>query len=717
MLYKSGEVCYDNADFGEEKEVMFLPGAKKVKYKILIADDSEMNRSILADMLENEYEILEAKNGKQALEVIQTYQHDLSLVLLDIVMPEMDGFEVLNEMNCRGYISDIPVIMISAESSASHVERAYELGVVDFISRPFDALIVRRRVDNTILLYAKQKKLMDLAARQIYEKERQSRLMIEILSHVVEFRNCESGLHIRRVRLLTELLLRHMTKRPDGYRFSLQEIATISTASALHDIGKIAIPETILNKPGRLTDAEFAVMQTHTQIGAKMLDDLPVHQEDPLIKAAYEICRWHHERYDGGGYPDKLKGDEIPISAQIVALADVYDALTSDRVYKKAIPHKMAVQMIQDGKCGIFNPMLISCFMEVADTLKVQLENDAVAEDPHRLRGVVEELLKREELPASARTLRLLEHERMKYDFIAALTGDIQFEYTTVPSMLTLSYTAANRLGLPEVIMDPEHNENLLAFVPQREREQFFAVFQSTTPARPEAKYDCMLGLEGNERWYHVIFRTIWSEEGPQWCTGLIGKAIDIHDARMKTNNLEHMASIDQLTGLLNHASAKKQVNARMAEHPAGNYALAIFDLDHFKLANDTFGHQFGDQVLIQTAQQLCRCIRSDDIAARVGGDEYLLFLEYKTDPEPTIRRIFSSLGGKYKDFLVAVSFGVALTETVGADYDALFQAADKALYTVKRNGGGHYRFFDGVMHDTFSVISPIEEAVERGKK
>lgn len=713
MLYNFDEICYDNADLGEEKEVTFLEGAKKRKHKILIADDSEMNRSILADMLENEYDILEAENGVQALKTLRTCQQSLSLVLLDIVMPELDGFGVLEEMNRRGCIADVPVIMISAESSASCVERAYELGVTDFISRPFDALIVRRRVDNTILLYAKQKKLMDLAARQIYEKERQSRLMIEILSHVVEFRNGESGQHIRRVRFLTELLLRHLNQREDGYRFSQQEISTISVASALHDIGKIAIPEEILNKPGRLTDAEFAMMKTHSQIGAQMLDNLPVHQEDPLIQTAYEICRWHHERYDGGGYPDGLKGDDIPIAAQVVALADVYDALTSDRVYKKAIPHETAVEMILNGKCGAFSPLLLSCLEEVAGTLKERLSDDAFADDPLRLRGIVEELLKREELSASDRTLRLLEHERMKYDSFAALSGEIQFEYTHSPSALVLSPSSASRLALPEVIRNPFHDENLLSLVPKQEMERLGAALSATTPAQPDVECDCKLSLAGEERWFHIICRATWSAEEPAQYIGAIGKAMDIHDTRMKTDDLERMAFTDQLTGLLNHASAQRQVSARLAEKPAGKFALVIFDLDDFKSANDTFGHQFGDEVLIQTARRLRQSTRSDDIVSRVGGDEYLLFLEYKTDPEPTIRRIFMALCGKCKDFTVSVSFGVALTETVGFDYNTLFQAADKALYTVKRCGGGQYRFYDGAMQDTFSVISPIEEARE----
>ena len=302
----------------------------KRKQKILIADDSEMNRSILADMLEDEYEIMEVENGVQAVAAIEKYGVDLSLLLLDIVMPEMDGFGVLMVMNEHKWIEDLPVIMISAENSPVYIDRAYEMGATDFIVRPFNEMVVRRRVVNTILLYAKQKKLMGMVADQIYEKEKSSNMMIDILSHIVEFRNGESGWHVRHVHTLTELLLEHLIEKTDRYGLSQADISTISMASALHDIGKIAIDEKILNKPGRFTDEEFEIMKTHSAIGGDLLRDLPLYQDEPLVKCAFEICRWHHERYDGRGYPDGLKGDEIPISAQIVALADVYDALTSE---------------------------------------------------------------------------------------------------------------------------------------------------------------------------------------------------------------------------------------------------------------------------------------------------------------------------------------------------------------------------------------------------
>ena len=337
------------------------------KHTILIADDSEMNRAILSDMLGEEYIILEAANGKEALQVIQSSSADISLLLLDIVMPELDGFGVLAEMRKNHWIDDIPVIIISSENGASQVERAYELGVSDFITRPFDALIVHKRVVNTILLYAKQKRLVELVAAQVYETQVQSNMMIDILSHIVEFRNGETGLHIRHVHVLTELLLEKLNQKEDLF-FTQQEISIISTASALHDVGKIAIPEHILNKPGKLTDEEFAVMKTHTTMGADMLRNLPIYQDKPLVKTAYEICRWHHERWDGKGYPDGLKGDEIPISAQIVALADVYDALTSKRVYKGPYPHDKAVQMILNGECGMFSPRFPKTFVKLSPT-------------------------------------------------------------------------------------------------------------------------------------------------------------------------------------------------------------------------------------------------------------------------------------------------------------------------------------------------------------
>ena len=341
--------------------------------QLLVVDDSEMNREILKEILGKEYRILEACDGNEALEMLEQYGTEISLVLLDIIMPKMDGFEVLAYMNRDKWIEDIPVIMISSEGSESYIRRAYELGASDYISRPFDTKVVYQRVINMIKLYAKQRRLIHLVTDQIYEKEKNNRMMTGILSQIVEFRNGESGLHVLHINILTQLLLEKLMRKSENYDLSWSQQHMIATASALHDIGKIGIDEKILNKPGKLTKEEFEAMKQHTIIGARMLDRLEMYHDEEMMKYAYEICRWHHERYDGKGYPDGLKGEEIPISAQVVSLADVYDALVSDRVYKKAYSHEKAMEMILNGECGMFNPLLLECLVEIQDKVCKEL--------------------------------------------------------------------------------------------------------------------------------------------------------------------------------------------------------------------------------------------------------------------------------------------------------------------------------------------------------
>ena len=348
------------------------------KPSILIVDDSEMNRVILNEMLKDEYRVLEADNGRAALDMVDRYGDELSLVLLDIVMPGMNGFEVLGELSRRTVADSLPIIMISSEDSDDVVLRAYELGASDYINRPFDARVVRRRVSNTIRLYAKQRRLTSLLSQQYNARVKNSRMLIDIMAGVMELRNGESGLHVTHIEKLTELLLGCLAHRSDKFPLDNEQRSTIAMASALHDIGKMSIDDAILNKPGRLTTEEFEIMKTHTTLGADMLLELGrQHAGNPLLEYAYQIARWHHERWDGKGYPDGLKGDEIPIAAQVVSVADVYDALTSVRVYKDAIPHQEAIQMILDGKCGQFNPLLLDCLLEVQDRIAETLARPA----------------------------------------------------------------------------------------------------------------------------------------------------------------------------------------------------------------------------------------------------------------------------------------------------------------------------------------------------
>lgn len=687
---------------------------KTNKPLILIADDSEMNRSILWDMLGDEYEILEAENGVEAVAALKKYETDIALVLLDIVMPEMDGFEVLAMMNKYHWIKDIPVIIISAESSSTYLERAYELGVTDYINRPFDDLIVHRRVINTILLYAKQKRLIGLVADQILEKEKRSSLMIDILSHIVEFRNGESGLHVLHIHTITELLLKRLAQKTDRYPLSREEINVITMASALHDIGKIAIPSEILNKPGRFTPEEFEIMKTHAALGASMLEQIPIHQEESLVRVAYEICRWHHERFDGRGYPDGLHGDAIPISAQIVSIADVYDALTSERVYKKAYSHETALTMILDGECGAFNPLLLKCLLDVADTIKEELSLNSIRNNINQkeVRGIADEMLHHKELTASERTLRLLDHERMKYRFFASMSKEIQFEYSVEPPMVTISDWGVEQLGLKEVTMNPRGDRKIVAMMGQEVLDELAQKLRAV-PANQNVEMDFKICLNGEARWHHIVCRATWAPGETKEYVGAIGKVTDVHNERAKLSNLEKMATHDALTGLLNHASAKKIIEERIHNQPDGNYALMILDLDHFKVANDEHGHIFGDHVLKYFAGRLTQSVRSGDVTARVGGDEFLIFLEYRQGFEHGVDRIYHSLLGEYEGFKISVSMGIARIDENITDYDGMFHRADQALYAVKRSGRGQYRFYDDSLTDTISMVSPIDGRTE----
>ena len=339
------------------------------KPQILLVDDSAINRMMLTEILGDSYHILEAENGRECMEKLQAEAGNIALVLLDINMPVMDGFEVLKAMNANHTIEDIPVIMISSEDSDATIRRSYELGASDYVNRPFDARIVYRRVTNTIKLYAKQRRLVQMVSEQIRARENNTDTLVGVLSHIVEFRNGESGAHVRHIRIITELLLRRLLEISSRYSITAEQQDMIPLASALHDIGKIGIDEKILNKPGKLTAEEYAIMKTHTTQGALLLERIPQLRETGLYAYAADIARHHHERWDGRGYPDGLRGDEISVWAQAVSLADVYDALINKRVYKAAFSRERALEMIRNGDCGVFGPRLLDCFFAVEERL------------------------------------------------------------------------------------------------------------------------------------------------------------------------------------------------------------------------------------------------------------------------------------------------------------------------------------------------------------
>ena len=495
------------------------------KQKILVVDDSEMNRAMLKEILGEGYEYLDAENGMKAVEILRS-RTDIALVLLDLMMPEMDGFDVLRVMRCYSWLEEIPVIVISAAEDTENIERAYDLGVADYIRRPFERVMVMRRVQNVLMLYAKQKRLTRLVTDQVYEKEHNSVLMISILSHLVEFRNSESGQHVLHIRTLTDLLLHQLVQKTDRYQLDESDISLISTASALHDIGKIMVPDEILNKPGRLTEEEYAIMKTHTIEGARILEELYSGQDEPLLKVAHAICLWHHERWDGGGYPDKLKGDAIPIAAQVVALADVYDALTSERCYKPAYDHEKAIHMILHGECGAFNPLLLECLEESSELLRMELQKSELDRGfRHETHRLSEEILHREALPREDRSQRLLELERERTAFFADQLGGIQFDYDTLSGRVKVINRYEDTANRTQML---DFNEGQgLQFLSCKERAKLLEIIAEATPDSPDAAFEVLVPVDQDYRLHRMVVHTLWSRTGVRHCVGVVGQITD----------------------------------------------------------------------------------------------------------------------------------------------------------------------------------------------
>ena len=510
------------------------------KQKILIADDSEMNRELLAAILEEEYDIIQVNDGVQAVDCLQRQAEEISLLLLDIVMPHMDGFEVLSYMNKEHWIDAIPVVIISSENSPIYIKRGYDLGATDFIGKPFDANMVLRRSANAILLGAKQRRMTSIVSNQIYEREKSSKLMINILSHIVEFRNGESGLHVLHIQTITEMLLRQLVQKENNrYALSKEQIRMITTASALHDIGKISIPDEILNKPGRLTAEEFAVIKGHSMAGANMLSELPLDQkEEPLVKTAYEICRWHHERYDGGGYPDGLKGEEIPVSAQVVALADVYDALTSERCYKDAYSHEKAIEMILAGQCGAFNPLMLECLLDISSSLKKKMGYKSKERYEQTDLSDIASRFHDFEMDSSEKIVQQLEFERMRYNFLAEGSRNIVFTYTISPPLLTFNQAGCKRSGITEPSFSPLQSGVLKDLVEEQSLKRLIRKITQATRETPDVTSNLFLTDGKNPCHYRCECRVIWTDGAEKGYTGVVGKLTDITDDYMVMENV-----------------------------------------------------------------------------------------------------------------------------------------------------------------------------------
>ena len=490
------------------------------RQKILIVDDSKFNRDILKEILGETYNYLEAENGNQAIQIIGE-NIGIDLMLLDINMPQMNGFEVLKIMKESQCIEETPVIMISSEESVDTMREAYEMGITDYITRPFDSVIVKKRVQNTLSLYANQNHLVNVVVDQIYEKEENNNIMIRILSSILGSRNSESREHILHIKTATEMMLRQLIKITDVYHLTEADIALITTASSLHDIGKIYIPEEILNKPGRLTDEEFKIMKTHSKLGADIIQDMHLPQEKPLVHTAWEICRWHHERWDGKGYPDGLKGEEIPISAQVVSIADVYDALTSERCYKKAFDHDTAIKMILDGQCGQFNPILLKCLKELSPRLFKMFSNETDdSKQYYEAQRLSNEILSEKSLPRKNYSQHLIKVMQEKIDFFKKNSGRNSVDYNAVSGLLTI--INENQQTLYQRV-DSKFDVFKEFEVSEEDVQHIIDLLDHTSVQDKEISVQIEAKVENNRQLYNLKLHTLWSSLKKDGFIGIVG--------------------------------------------------------------------------------------------------------------------------------------------------------------------------------------------------
>lgn len=705
-----------------------------IKPKLLIVDDVELNRAILSELFCGEYDVLEAENGKKAIEILEVYADSLAVILLDIVMPVMDGFGVLREMVRRHWSGRIPVVMITAETSDSVMQKGYEMGAADIISKPFNPNIIRQRISNIIEQYTYKLHLEKLVAEQTETLRRQSQKlrensaqMIDTLSAIIEFKNTESVQHIANIRTITRMLLNQLKKRHQEYGLTDEMVENISEAAAMHDIGKIAIPDQILNKPGKLTPEEFEVMKTHTVRGCEILEKLVSVQSLTYYDYCYEICRHHHERWDGRGYPDGLVEDETPIWAQAVSLADVYDALSSKRVYKEAYSSDVAVQMILNGECGVFNPVLLECFLEIVSTFKdgidqAQIEREQQKNRPSEAKEEnVQEApdLKMQEGDLSYRTLRLLELERQKYRVMSELSGEILFEYEIKTDKLVFSEKYQTLTGndliiknLRQAITDPEKMQpNDL----ERLREKISGITYSS----PDCKLEMEINLDGNGfEWFEVYLYPIWDAGYDAECVGYIGKLINIEEQKRMNLKLQKEADSDPLTGVLNRKAIQEQISQILSEGKTEHAALCFIDIDNFKSVNDDFGHLFGDSVLKHVVSVLLSNSRNTDLVGRIGGDEFVIFLRDISSDEALGKKLQSICDNLSRDCdgcQLSCSLGVSRYPHDGDNYGTLLHKADQALYLSKRLGKNGYQIYhDDCGRFPFqTMLSGVDEYVE----
>lgn len=686
---------------------------------ILIVDDMELNRAILNELLYRQYKIEEAENGKIALEKIAELKDELAIVLLDVVMPVMDGFEVLKAMKEKGFLEFIPVFLVTAETSTDSVMKGYEYGVTDVITKPFNPNVIRKRIDNILELYRHRFQLENVVKAQMSRIQSQERKLketnksiIETLSTAIEFRDCESGAHVQRIQKITHILLCSIMQDYPIYSLTTEMVENISNMSVMHDVGKIAIPDYILTKPGRLAPDEFEIMKEHTVRGCEILKKVNFFSDAASYQYCYDICRYHHERWDGKGYPDGLCGNEIPIWVQAVSIADVYEALVSKRVYKDAYSHNRAMEMILDGECGVFNPILLETLKHVSEQLRVEISESKEQETGNlyeRLMPARDDTTN--QLSQQAVTLAMqtvFDWEMAKERLLFRMSNDLMFVYNAAYNIITFTHKFSECFGIGDSQANARSKMDEANFLHPDDRARWLAERKKVTIEHPTMEIDIRLEVGGNEyRWFHVELHTLWERKNPNLLVGEAGKLNVIPiDVMMTDSKRWETVYLDKLTGLYNRNGLRMMYDKLASEREA--FLMAFIDIDNFQQIVDQLGEEGSDRILKLYSELLKSAFRSDDIIGRFGADGFMLMLRRLMNRE-LIREKFGALcrqtfpGEVGMKITLSSSAGISFYPSDADGYDTLMQNVDYALYEAKKLGKGQLCLFDEVYnHQAF---------------